>query len=377
VRHFPCGGMGACLCTGQCQDDCRAEDQRTVDNVPIPVDKANAGHRGSLVSVNDFFQLAGGSNGSRRTVDKPVDNLLIRMEVPAGRPGTPCEVGNDYSGSWPARLERAPSNTDGSVLGGSARVDETESGGLFVHGTVRGSGDNVADAVLTLTDSHGRQVNRGATDTEGQYRMHVPGGGTYVLIAAAGRFQPAAVMVPVADKPVRRDVELEGSGGLTGVVYSRGIPVPGATVVLTDARGDVVASRATGSGGGYSFTDLVAGAFALTVTAAGYRPAATSVTVSEGRQATVDVELASGTRLTGVVQSDRSGRPIAEAQVTVLDAEGTVVASTLTDDSGGYSFTDLLDGDYTVIAAGYPPIATQLRVGGQEQEHDLRLGYPL
>jgi uncharacterized protein YfaS (alpha-2-macroglobulin family) len=233
----------------------------------------------------------------------------------------------------------------------------------------------VADAVLTLTDSNGRQVDRGTTDPEGNYRLLVPNGGTYVLIAAAGRFQPGALMVAVADKPVWRDVELEGSGGLTGVVYSRGLPVPGATVVLTDARGDVVASRITGSGGGYTFTDLVAGSFALTVTAAGYRPSAMSVTVSEGRQATTDVELSSGSRLLGVVNSERSGRPIPEAQVTVLDGEGTVVAATLTDDDGGYAFTDLLDGEYTVIAAGFPPVATQLRVAGPELEHNLRLGY--
>lgn len=344
-----------------------------MDNVPIPVDNTGAGHRGSLAPVTVSFQLAGVLNGSGHKMDTPVDNSTIRMEAPADRSGTPHDAGSGY---WSAQLERAANNVDGSTLEHSAWADDTDSGGLFVHGTVRGSGGHVADAVLTLTDSGGRQVNRGATDAEGQYRLNVPGGGTYVLIAAAGRFQPAAVMVPVADKPVRRDVELEGSGGLTGVVYSRGLPVPGATVVLTDARGDVVASRITGSGGGYSFADLVAGAFALTVSATGYRPAATAVTVTEGRQNTIDVELASGTRLTGVVQSDRSGHPVAEAQVTVLDAEGTVVASTLTDDSGGYSFTDLVDGDYTVIAAGYPPIATQLRVGGQELEHDLRLGYP-
>jgi uncharacterized surface anchored protein len=66
---------------------------------------------------------------------------------------------------------------------------------------------------------------------------------------------------------------------------------------------------------------------------------------------------------------------VPEAQVTLLDPDGTVVASALTDEDGGYSFADLVDGDYTVIASGYPPAATQLRVDGPELAHDPRLGY--
>lgn len=347
-----------------------------MDNVPVPVDNSDATGRGSLSPVNAPRQLAELPGGTRQAVDKPVDNSTARLRGELGSGPGAHEAGTGQPESWSTQLERVANNSDGNSDGWvRGLADEMNSGGLFVHGTVRGSGDAVAAAVLTLTDSSGRQVDRGTTDEQGRYRLAVPSGGTYVLIAAAGRFQPGAVMVPVADRPVRRDIELEGSGGLAGVVYSRGLPVPGATVVLTDARGDVVASRITGSGGGYSFADLVAGAFALTVTAVGYRPAAMSVTVSEGRQGTVDVELSSGTRLAGVVQSDSSGRPVAEAQVTVLDAEGTVIASTLTDEDGTYSFTDLIDGDYTVIAAGYPPLATRLRVGGAELEHDLRLGY--
>jgi hypothetical protein len=43
---------------------------------------------------------------------------------------------------------------------------------------------------------------------------------------------------------------------------------------------------------------------------------------------------------------------------------------------GGFRFTDLQAGEYTVIAAGYPPVATVLTVaGGERAERDLQLGH--
>jgi len=335
-----------------------SEDDQAVDNTSFPVDNSGTPRARVVPEGYRSPQVAGVLRSSAQEVDKPVDKSVGR-----------------YSDTWSERIRDENETADGVYLAEASEWAGTGPGGLFVHGAVRGSGDSVPGAVLTLTDSSGRQVDRGTADEQGHFRLTVRTGGTYVLIASAGRFQPAATMVAVADKPVRRDVELEGSGGLSGVVYSRGRPVPGATVVLTDARGDVVSSRITGSGGGYSFRDLVGGSFAMTVTAAGYRPSATAVTVPEGRLDTVDVELRSGTRLSGVVRTETSGRAVPEAQVTLLDPDGTVVASTLTDEDGGYSFADLFDGEYTVIAAGYPPAATQLRVDGAELTHDPHLGY--
>jgi hypothetical protein len=44
---------------------------------------------------------------------------------------------------------------------------------------------------------------------------------------------------------------------------------------------------------------------------------------------------------------------------------------------GGYSFENLPEGEYTVIAAGYPPAASRLKVaGGDQHSHDVELGHP-
>ena len=43
---------------------------------------------------------------------------------------------------------------------------------------------------------------------------------------------------------------------------------------------------------------------------------------------------------------------------------------------GTFRFIDLASGEYTVIAAGYPPVATVLQMaGGGRTERDLQLGH--
>ncbi|GAA3802461.1 MFS transporter [Amycolatopsis tucumanensis] len=251
--------------------------------------------------------------------------------------------------------------------------------GPAVHGVVTGqSGRPLAGAALTLTDSSGQQVARTLTAADGSYRLPAPPNAIYLLITSAARFQPSAVMVTVDGQPVRRDVEMSGAGGLSGVVRSSaGQPVGGATLVLTDDRGEVVSSVVTGGDGWYHFDDVPGGVHTLTVTAAGHQPAAVPLATTEGEQATHDVELGLTARLGGVVRAGRDDRPVAEAQVTLLDAGGEVVAMTLTDEDGRYSFSDLPAGDYTLVTSGYAPVAAPLEVvAGAPLSRDVELTHP-
>jgi hypothetical protein len=68
-------------------------------------------------------------------------------------------------------------------------------------------------------------------------------------------------------------------------------------------------------------------------------------------------------------------RVVRDARITVLDAEGNVAAVARTDESGEYVLGDLPEGDYTVVASGYPPATSRLRLSGGESRHDVRLGY--
>ncbi|WP_397545610.1 MFS transporter [Saccharopolyspora rosea] len=322
-----------------------AAHEQPVDNSARPVD--NLAATGAARTVADSHRPVTASGG-------PVDNSVDRDSSPWSEP-VPAHPAND------------------AQLAGSLPGD----GGLFVHGVVQDSvGMPVPGVVLTLTDANGRQVERARTDQDGQFQLGVTHGGTYVLIASGGSYQPTASMVVVNDRPVRHDVQMLGAGRLTGVVHAGDAGLAGAMAVLTDVRGEVVATSVTGPDGRYLFADLVGGSYALTVTAPGYRPVATPVTVTDGEQATVDVPLQTGTRLSGVIRSANLGVAVPDARVTLLDSSGAVVAAATTDIDGNYAFTDLPDGEYTVIATGYPPVATSLRLSGELTSHDVELGYP-
>ncbi|MFI1847439.1 MULTISPECIES: MFS transporter [Streptomyces] len=249
--------------------------------------------------------------------------------------------------------------------------------GIPVCGTVQHhDGTTVPRAALTLIDIAGRQIGRGATGEDGRYALSTPGAGSYVLIASAGGHQPRAVSVTVGERPVDLDVVLGGAGRLAGMVCTAdGAPVRDATVTLTDVRGEVVATTRSGLDGGYVITELVAGEYTLASSAPAFRPAALPVTVQAARETRQDIELAGGAVLRGVVRAG-GGRLVEDARVTLLDAAGNVVDTATTTVDGAFRFVDLSAGEYTVIAAGYPPVATVLQVaGGGRTERDLQLGH--
>ncbi|MET9236433.1 MFS transporter [Streptomyces cellulosae] len=252
-----------------------------------------------------------------------------------------------------------------------------QSGGIPVCGTVQHpDGTPVPRAALTLIDVQGQQTGRGASGADGRYALATPGPGSYVLIAAAGGHQPQAVSVTVGERPVELDVVLGGAGRLAGsVVTADGTPVRDAAVTLTNVHGEVVASTRSGREGGYVITELVAGEYTLAASAPAFRPAALPVTVQAARETRQDVELAGGAVLRGTVRAG-GGRPVEDARVTLLDAAGNVVDTLTTGPDGTFRFVDLSSGEYTVIAAGYPPVATVLQVaGGGRTERDLQLGH--
>ncbi|MFE6895690.1 MFS transporter [Streptomyces sp. NPDC057717] len=249
--------------------------------------------------------------------------------------------------------------------------------GVPVCGIVQHSdGTAVPRAALTLIDVGGQQIGRGASGDDGRYALSTPGSGSYVLIAAAGGHQPQAVTVTVGERPVDLDVVLGGAGRLAGsVLTADGAPVRDATVTLTNVHGEVVAMTRSGREGSYVITELVAGEYTLAGSAPAFRPAALPVTVMAARETRQDVELAGGAVLRGTVRAG-GGRPVEDARVTLLDAAGNVVDTLTTGTDGTFRFVDLSSGEYTVIAAGYPPVATVLHMaGGGRTERDLQLGH--
>ncbi|MEV6217396.1 MFS transporter [Nocardia sp. NPDC051833] len=250
-------------------------------------------------------------------------------------------------------------------------------GSGVVDGRVRREdGQPLSGAVLTLIDQNGRQVARTSSAADGDYAISAPTSGGYVLIVSAMGHQPTAVNVAVGERPQRVDLSLVGSGELSGVVRTagHGSPLPGATVTVTDPRGEVIGAAVTGGDGAYACHGVVSGAYTLVAAAEHRRPSAITVTVPDSGVLRQDIELSAMSVLTGSALAD-DGRAVPDALVSVLDAAGEVTATARTDENGRYVVADLLEGEYTVITRGYPPVTDRVSVSGAEVAHDVRLRY--
>lgn len=377
---------------------------------------------GTATSANNYFRQIGGSVGAAvfgtLFADRLADALADRLPARAGLPDPesltpqlvhtlPPALRYDYIRAYADAMPRIflylvpvlvlglviglflkekplvshnASVTDPDTAPGRAQVPQARAAhtaGVPVCGSVQHhDGTVVPRAALTLIDVTGQQTGRGASGEDGRYALATPGPGSYVLIAAAGGHQPQAVTVTVGERPVELDIVLGGAGNLIGtVVTADGTPVRDATVTLTNVHGEVVATTRSGREGGYVITELVAGEYTLAAGAPAFRPAALPVTVQAARETRRDIELAGGAVLRGTVRAG-GGRPVEDARVTLLDVAGNVVDTLTTGADGTFRFVDLSCGEYTVIAAGYPPVATVLQVaGGGRTERDLQLSH--
>ncbi|WP_039799909.1 MFS transporter [Nocardia araoensis] len=260
-----------------------------------------------------------------------------------------------------------------------ASSDGAEHEGRSLSGYVhREDGRPVPAAALTLIDHQGRQAARTGGGADGSYLVGAPDAGNYVLIVSAAGHQPAAVNVTVGDRPQQCDITLLGSGEVSGVVRSStlGEPLPGATITLTDLDGEVVGSAIADADGGYVCHGVVPGTYTVVAVAEHMRPSATALTVPDSGLLHHDIDLTPMAVLAGSAWSD-TGRAIADVQISVLDAAGVLTATTRTDENGRYVVTDLAEGDYTVVARGYPAVTSRITVSGGEVDHDVRLSYDI
>ena len=313
---------------------------------------------------------------------------LLLKEIPLRTTANASQHSADSAEAAPgaAMAAQSPVAAPGAVPTANGAVPVTHRqtasagapGGPRVFGHVRqAAGEPLPEATVTLVDSSGRQAARSQTGADGGYQLGVPGSGVYTLIAMAGAHQPQAVAVHVNGHPVKLDVLLVGAARLAGTVRAAGsgLPIARAAVTLADARGEIVAAHSTGATGRYLIEGLVPGRYTLAVSAPSCQPTALLVIVADGEESTHDVELRRGSRLEGTARGTR-GQVVPDALVTLMDSGGNVVAVTTTGADGRYVLENLPDGEYTVIASGYPPATSTLQVTSSEPlAHHVVLGH--
>ncbi|WP_245997622.1 MSCRAMM family protein [Nocardia pseudobrasiliensis] len=268
------------------------------------------------------------------------------------------------------------------VSGGAAGVSEAGEGAesfVAVRGWVRApAGQPVARAPLTLIDHAGHQRGRARSRADGAYELSVPKAGRYVVVVAADGYRPDAAGVRVGDSAVTHDFVLTSAGGTLGYVLDRnGGPVADATVVVTDARGEVVAAAVTGVDGEYVLPGLFSGLFTIAASARGYLPAAVPAEFGGAAEPRCDLVLTASARIVGTVRHDRTDRPIPDARVTLLTDAGSAITATATAEDGSYVLDDVPPGAYLLQVSGYPPVSARITVNGAGNPIlDLQLGHP-
>ncbi|MDP5313422.1 MFS transporter [Streptomyces poriferorum] len=352
-----------------------------LDSLPAPfrtVVEAAYGH-----GVGDVFLYAAPAALVAFVITIFIKEVALKTNAAndAPAPAEAVELAKDQSGTAALVSEGAAGVTAVDTLEAApVAAPVATAQGTAVRGVVRGAeGAPVARAAVTLISLGGRQLGISAAQADGSYGLDAPGAGSYVLIASADGFQPQASTVVVGDEPLSYDILLAGTSGLAGSVRAAdgGLPVEGAMVIVTDVRGDVLATGKSGDAGEFTFGELVPGAVTVAVNAAGFRPLALPVEIGGQGVTRVDAALRSGALVQGVVRAGSGRRPLPDARVTLVDAAGNVIATSTTGEDGAYAFADLDAGEYSVIATGYPPVAGSLTVAGHGLDgHDIELAHP-
>jgi asparagine N-glycosylation enzyme membrane subunit Stt3 len=128
----------------------------------------------------------------------------------------------------------------------------------------------------------------------------------------------------------------------------------GANVTLVGA-GKANYTATTDSGGAFRLTGVAPGVYNYTVRAVGATFSVGRVTVRPGASVNATAGLVPS-KLNGTVKLE-SGTPVLGATVSVSNSAG-LVGSTTSNASGGYSFTNLVLGNYTVTAQYGPHLAS-------------------
>jgi hypothetical protein len=266
----------------------------------------------------------------------------------------------------------------------------------------QGPGENgIAGVVLELRDPAGALVGTTTTDANGHYRFETEAG-TYTVDVAAANFTAGGALAGLvsttgdsrtdtvnSDNVLTYDFGYRGNGSIgnrvwlddnaDGVQDSGEAGINGVTVQLLDGTGNVLASATTAGDGNYSFDNLSAGTYSVRVDTATL-PAGFTGTYDLDGTATADratLTLGAGAHRTDVdfgyhgggslgdrVWFDLNNNGIQDANesgingvtVELLDNAGTTLATKGTTGDGGYTFTGLAAGTYTVhiVAATLP-----------------------
>ncbi|WP_270182938.1 carboxypeptidase regulatory-like domain-containing protein [Alkalihalobacillus sp. CinArs1] len=236
-----------------------------------------------------------------------------------------------------------------------------------LEGTVQSSGDPLSGAVITVRDDRTEAIiTQVITDDQGRYTALGLAPGPYTIIASAEDFQSQFKGATiVSDQTTTVNFSLEPNpSSVSGTIINgdTGLPITGSMieVQIFDAAGTLVTTAFTNLNGEYEVTDLPPGIYNITAHAADFQSNSATASLLPGASTVVDIELTPAPgNIVGTV-TDSDGNPLSNVSVRIIDDQGLLVGTILTDSNGGYVFNGLAPGNYTVtaIASGFQSSST-------------------
>jgi hypothetical protein len=239
-----------------------------------------------------------------------------------------------------------------AVSGGSATKDFTADGAYTISGTItKAWGGALQGVSVALTGGDTRPAT--TTDANGQYFFRVPNGSfTVTPTLASWALTPAAPTVVVSGADKTRDFTADGAYTISGnISKSWSGALQGVSVSLTGTGGAgagiVKAAVLTNSSGNYTISGVPSGTYTVTPTLASWAIAAGSVNVTTAN-ATKDFTADGAYQIGGNI----SGLQLSGVSVSLVGTAGAglgiVKPASVTASVGGYSFTGIPNGTYTV-----------------------------
>ncbi len=245
---------------------------------------------------------------------------------------------------------------------------------VSIYGTVTNeNGEPINSVYVELIDENGNVINGAYTSSDGGYEFEYVPAGTYTVRATDYRNENAAMSEVAVFPPngdILCDIAIRESASVSGrVTFEGGEPATWVEVIVTNEEGDRVQALNTDSSGRYNIHGLPAGRYNITVAVEKDNRrymGATDVTVV-GAVDITDADIVLKSESAGVGAAKVSGKVTAHGSpqpcvVVIKDVFMNEIATYTTGKNGKYTFVNIPDGAYTIIAttesngAGYTSI---------------------
>jgi beta-glucanase (GH16 family) len=325
------------------------------------------------------------------SMDSPMYMLAnLAVGTSGSWPGAP-----NSSTAFPATMQidyvRAYATANTIEVSGTAAVESAN-----IAGQALLAGADYAGMSVALLNAAGTVIATTTTGTTGAFSFTGLAAGNYqvqytapggLLLQAGGAADPTTGLtseITLADgQTLNLSPELLVSplASLAGTVLSAGAGQSGANVALLNGAGKVIATTTTDGAGAFSFSGLAPGSYQVKYTAPSGEVLQTgsqantatgltqAVTLAAGQALNLPAELLLTNPATIGAHTLHFGGPTdpyygaGEGGVTVslLDASGTVIATTVSNSTGWLSFGDIAPGTYQLQYT--PPAGQQLKPG--------------